>query len=85
MDSAELLTQKGWPDFASAMNMAHHPEKEADLMAHAPARARLAYDELLANQIALHMIRRQTRHDEAGRTLKSAGTLREQIIHSFAL
>ncbi|MGB2399863.1 MAG: ATP-dependent DNA helicase RecG, partial [Candidatus Puniceispirillaceae bacterium] len=80
---AELLTQKGWPDFASAMNMAHHPEKEADLMAHAPARARLAYDELLANQIALHMIRRQTRHDEAGRTLKSAGTLREQIIHSL--
>lgn len=80
---AELLTQKGWPDFASAMNMAHHPEKEADLMAHAPARARLAYDELLANQIALHMIRRQIRHDEAGRTLKSAGTLREQIIHSL--
>ena len=29
------------------------------------------------------MIRRQTRHDEAGRTLKSAGTLREQIIHSL--
>ena len=49
---AELLTQKGWPDFASAMNMAHHPEKEADLMAHAPARARLRLPALVAAAVS---------------------------------
>ena len=81
--AADLIARKGWPDFASAMYDAHHPKTEADLMTHAPARARLAFDELLANQIALHLIRQTTGSDAAGRSLHSAGTLRQQIINAL--
>jgi len=81
--SAELLAQKGWSNFASAMQQVHYPSTEADLMAHAPARARLAFDELLANQIALHLIRRRTGSKEAGRGINSEGRIRQQIIQSL--
>ncbi|MGA1233587.1 MAG: OB-fold nucleic acid binding domain-containing protein, partial [Lutimaribacter sp.] len=40
--------QAGWPDWHRAMAMAHAPTGLDELAAHAPARARLAYDELMA-------------------------------------
>ncbi len=35
----------------------HRPKKAADVAADAPARQRLAYDELLASQLALALVR----------------------------
>ena len=52
-----LLRNRGWPSFREAISAAHAPESEADLSPESPARLRLAYDELLANQLALALLR----------------------------
>ncbi len=50
-------TQNQWPDWLTALQKAHHPQNESDLELTNLARQRLAYDELLANQLALLLVR----------------------------
>ena len=71
--------RNGWPSFAEALARVHAPESEADLAPSTPARARLAYDELLANQLALAIIR-QRMTKRAGRRLAAPGKLRKAIL-----
>lgn len=73
-----LKTQKGWRDWRDALARAHAPESLDDLDAHSPDRQRLAYDELLANQLALALVRRK-RKAQAGRQLAGDGALRKRI------
>ncbi|MHC3126719.1 ATP-dependent DNA helicase RecG [Brevundimonas sp. GN22] len=47
------IKQRKWPDWQTALQTVHGPQNEADLLPDAPARQRLAYDELLAHQMAL--------------------------------
>ncbi len=75
---ADFLAKNEWPTFAQAIKTLHAPETEADLLPSAPARARLAYDELLANQLALAIIRQRLKK-RAGRELKASGKLRKAI------
>jgi len=49
--------QRGWPDFAAALRAIHTPDSAASLDPASPARARLAYDELLADQLAIALVR----------------------------
>jgi len=72
---ATLLAKNGWPSFTEAMARLHAPQSEADLLSWAPARARLAYDELLANQLALAVIRARLKR-RAGRRLAGTGNRR---------
>jgi ATP-dependent DNA helicase RecG len=76
---AAYRARQGWLDFASALRVAHAPQSESELEATAPPRARLAYDELLANQLALTLIRDSVRR-QPGRSLKVAGELRKKAI-----
>ncbi len=76
-DDAFLRLRK-WPDFADALRLLHHPETLAALEPDAPARLRLAYDELLANQLALSLVRTHMKR-AAGRTLAGTGTARAAI------
>jgi ATP-dependent DNA helicase RecG len=78
--------KNAWPSFGEALQRLHAPEVEADLAASAPARARLAYDELLANQLALAVIRARLKR-RAGRRLAAPGKLRTGILSAlpFAL
>ncbi|WP_417840270.1 ATP-dependent DNA helicase RecG [Terasakiella sp.] len=69
---------KRWPDWQDALISAHHPSCEEDLFADTPARERLAYDELLANQLALALVRRTVRR-AAGRAITGNGSLRKTI------
>jgi ATP-dependent DNA helicase RecG len=55
------LAKMGWPAWASAMQTAHAPEGLDDLSPDAPARARLAYDELMAHQLTLALARLRER------------------------
>ena len=71
--------QNAWPSFTDALRRMHAPESAADLEAAAPARMRLAYDELFANQLALAVIRQRLRRS-AGRPLTSPGKLRQAIL-----
>ena len=82
-----IMATNNWPDFASAMRTVHAPKNEADLRPNSPARARLAFDELLANQIALNMVRQQAADTVPGRIFAGTGTLTRALIDNlpFAL
>ena len=73
-----LLAQRRWPAWREALLLAHGPESAADLLPDAPARARLAYDELLATQLALLLVRQRQRRLQ-GRVLAGDGRMRAKI------
>ncbi|WP_332657711.1 ATP-dependent DNA helicase RecG [Brevundimonas sp.] len=52
------LAKTRWPGWRAALMRLHAPEAEPDLEPDAPARQRLAYDELFAHQLALARRRR---------------------------
>jgi len=52
------LAKRRWPGWRAALAALHAPAAEPDLLPDAPARQRLAYDELLAHQLALARRRR---------------------------
>ena len=80
------LRRLGAPGFAEALRAMHCPATPADVDPAGPAATRLAYDELLANQLALLMIRARMR-SVAGRAQISAGRLAQRILDAlpFAL
>ena len=47
------LARQGWPGWRDALERLHAPQGEADLLPGYAARARLAFDELLAHQLAM--------------------------------
>ena len=55
---AAWLAARRWPDWRAAIEALHAPTGEIDLTADTPVRQRLAYDELLAHQLALARRRR---------------------------
>jgi ATP-dependent DNA helicase RecG len=77
-----FLSRHAWPAFAAALRSLHHPERLTDLDPASPARSRLAYDELLANQLALSLVRRHMKR-AAGRSLRGTGDLRARIISTL--
>ena len=68
------MARVGWPSWADALRAAHHPDGLADLEPGAKARRRLAYDELLANQLALGLVRLR-RRERPGRAIVGDGRL----------
>ena len=68
-----VLAARKWPSWRTALDRAHGLEDEG------PARHRLAYDELLANQLALMLVRADTRR-RRGRPLPGTGTLGDALI-----
>ena len=76
---AAWLKKQGWTGWQEALLTAHKPEQETDLLPSAPGRARLAYDELLADQLALAMVRASQRQRH-GRTIAGDGKLMERAI-----
>ncbi|MBX3495728.1 MAG: ATP-dependent DNA helicase RecG [Parvibaculum sp.] len=80
------LKARGWQAWHTSLQAAHAPQSLADLETDAPARARLAYDELLANQLALGLVRLRMRR-LPGRTVTGDGRMRRKVIDAlpFAL
>ncbi|MFT3689181.1 ATP-dependent DNA helicase RecG [Paenirhodobacter sp.] len=74
-----LLARENWPDWAGAMRAAHQPRGAQSLVQGAPARARLAYDELLAHQLTLALARRTQRRLK-GRATRGDGRLRARVL-----
>lgn len=74
-----LLAQRLWPGWLDAIKAAHEPAGMDQLSARAPARERLAYDELLAHQMTLALVRRDRRRS-AGRVTQGDGRLRERML-----
>ena len=74
-----IVEREAWPTFAEALNAAHHPTRAADLEPTSRHLARLAYDELLASQLALAIIRHRQRKS-VGAARHGTGALRAKII-----
>jgi ATP-dependent DNA helicase RecG len=74
-----LLRREGWPGFAAAIRALQAP---AGPLPEGPRR-RLAYDELLAGQLALGLVRRRVRA-RPGRALTGDGALRARALAAFA-
>jgi ATP-dependent DNA helicase RecG len=68
------LAARQWADWKSSLEMLHAPQSQEELSAFAPARQRLAYDELLANQLALALVRKSAVKSK-GRAIKGDGRL----------
>ena len=74
-----LLKREAWPAWQDAVKSAHAPQFSADLNPTAPARQRLAYDELLAHQLTLALARMR-RRKRAGRATKATGKLQSKAL-----
>lgn len=73
------LKQQDWPKFKSALNTVHAPQNDLDIQPEAPSRQRLIYDELLANQLALALVRSKLRKT-SGRSTVGTGIMRNKIM-----
>ncbi len=74
-----LKAREGWPDWADAVRAAHAPDGAHALAPDAPARARLAYDEVFAHQLTLALVRGQARA-KPGRATRGTGRLRAAVL-----
>ena len=74
-----LKAREGWPDWRDAVARAHAPEGADDLAPSAKARARLAYDELMAHQLTLALARVNRRKGK-GRVTQGDGALRRRVL-----
>jgi ATP-dependent DNA helicase RecG len=72
------LAKQAWPAWREAIRAVHVPGGEDDLLPLHPARARLAFDELLSNQLALALTRLKARK-RRGRSLVGDGLLRTKV------
>jgi len=74
-----LMARQGWPGFGEALRAAHHPAGPRDMDPAHPGRERLAYDELLATQLAIALVRRTARIAK-GRAISGSGALRRKAL-----
>lgn len=77
--NAAVAARDGFPTFAKAISGAHNPRDAVDIEPLSPARRRLAYDELLAGQLSLALVRQSIRK-LAGKAVRSTGTLQAKIV-----
>ena len=77
-----LLAREGWPAWREALHAAHAPQGAADLAFTAPARQRLAYDELFAHQLTLALARSQLRRAK-GQATRGTGVLQAKVLKSL--
>jgi ATP-dependent DNA helicase RecG len=83
---AAWIEARGWPDFATALQRLHRPTDAGDVSSGGAPWQRLAFDELLAGQLALGLVR-QSFKTRKGRSVKGDGRVRAQIADAlpFAL
>src|ERR1700746_3549942 len=80
--SPEVLRRCKFPDIAEALHRVHVPVELTDILPDGPYWSRLAFDELLAGQLALALIRAQLRRP-AGDRNAGDGHLRNRIIDAL--
>jgi ATP-dependent DNA helicase RecG len=76
------LARNDFPAFADALNALHHPAEPTSVMPESAAWARLAYDEFLAGQLALGLVR-QHQKSLPGRGSSGEGILRAKVARAL--
>ncbi|MBP1881925.1 ATP-dependent DNA helicase RecG [Sinorhizobium mexicanum] len=77
-----LLRQQGFQSATESLHRLHEPRDETDIDAQAPARRRLAYDEFLAGQLSLSLVRQRLRK-VAGSPVHPTGKLSQPVIRAL--
>lgn len=77
-----LMARENFPSFSQALHQLHLPEEPEDIAEISPARRRLAYDEFLAGQMALALVRAKTKR-LSGHPLNGTGQITAQILASL--
>jgi ATP-dependent DNA helicase RecG len=76
-----LRERRRWPAWRDAIIAAHNPQSAADLAPDSPPRERLAYDEILASQLAVALVRARRRR--RGRSLAGSGVSQARAEAGF--
>ena len=79
---ASWVARERFPPFADALRLLHRPSEPADLLPEGLAWSRLAYDEFLAGQLALALVRAHLRRP-AGRATAGTGHIRKKLIEAL--
>ncbi len=79
-------SERKWESWKASLLAAHAPHGQRDLLPGTAARSRLAYDEILASQLAISLVRADVRR-QPGRATVGNGTLRKKVLAAlpFAL
>ncbi|HTO63356.1 MAG TPA: ATP-dependent DNA helicase RecG [Bradyrhizobium sp.] len=80
--SAEVMRRCSFPAMTEALHRVHQPLEMTDVLPEGPFWSRLAFDELLAGQLALALIRAQLRRP-AGNRHDGDGHLRNRVIDAL--
>jgi ATP-dependent DNA helicase RecG len=78
----QLMDARGWPPFNDAINRVHKPFEPTDVSTGGLPWQRLAYDELLAGQLALGLVRTSLK-TQTGRVVKGDGSIRKKLIDAL--
>ncbi|MFM7084718.1 MAG: ATP-dependent DNA helicase RecG [Hyphomicrobium sp.] len=76
------LNERGWYSFKASIVHIHHPIRIDDISPLSPYWKRIAYDELLANQLALGLVRKSFKSIE-GRSLKGTSKITTKILKNL--
>ena len=77
-----VIERRKWPAWHDALVAAHSPDDDADLAQDTLTRQRLTYDELLASQLALLLLRRRLRRQK-GRPIAGDGKLQAKVTDAL--
>jgi ATP-dependent DNA helicase RecG len=82
---AAWMARERFPSWREALSLMHNPESDADLSPLSPHRRRLAYDELLAHQLAMAQRKAARRREPAARIAAGglAGRIRADLPFAF--
>ncbi len=75
-----LKARENWPGWAEAIRAAHAPANMSGLAAEAPARQRLAYDELFAHQLTLALARASLRRGKGRASVATGGLCNRKVL-----
>ncbi|NDG04401.1 MAG: ATP-dependent DNA helicase RecG, partial [Alphaproteobacteria bacterium] len=76
---AAFIARQQWPTWRQALRDMHHPQSPDDCLPTSSARQRLAYDELLASQLALQLIRKAA-SKRKGEPKPASGFLTQKLL-----
>ena len=74
-----FLQKFSWPSWQDALKIVHNPKNFEDLLPTHPARERLIFDELLAHQLSLTLVRSAQTAEKKGHVLTGTGVLIEKL------
>ncbi|MBB3544374.1 MULTISPECIES: ATP-dependent DNA helicase RecG [unclassified Rhizobium] len=77
-----LAQKQGLPSISDAFHGLHEPRDPSDIDPQAPSRRRLAYDEFLAGQLSLSLVRQRLRK-VAGQPVHATGQVSRQILQAL--